>query len=165
MPLLALLLAAGCDRQSVTAEPTGAPAVDGPGKEVASPRQSAVHEGVSVVDEASVLSASEKASLVQRGAAVSRAIDRKLTVVLLRPSEGDSLERVTWAISPAAGAEERPLLLVVDVDTGAVRVDGASSAGRAAAIAGAVRNEVKAGRYAAGVGRGLDRIAQEERSA
>lgn len=159
LPITALLLGAGCDRQPTMGE---ARTFDASGNEVPPLPRVPMPEGVAVIDQAGVLSGAEKGRIEQRSAAVSQAIGRKLTVVLLRPSHGDTLERVTWAISPGQGAD-RPLMLVVDVGSAAIRVDGATDAAAAAAIAAAVRDEVKAGRFALGISRGLDQIAQVER--
>lgn len=136
---------------------------DGNGVEVLPRPSNTAQQGAAIIDQANVLSVADKVSLEARSTAVAETVGRKLTVVLLRPADGQSLEQVSWAIAPKAGPGG-PLLLVVDVETGAVRVDGAHDPAGAAAIARAISGEVKAGRVAAGVTRGLDQVAALGRS-
>ena len=137
---------------------------DGQGKEQPAPPRLAVPQGTKVIDQANALSQAEKASLDARLAQVAGGIGRKTTVVLLRPAGGQSLEMVTWAIAPRA-EPNGPVLLVVDVGTGSVRVDGISDPSLAAAVARAIGGEARQGRVALGVSRGLDQVANFKRDA
>ncbi|UUR09209.1 TPM domain-containing protein [Sphingomonas glaciei] len=164
LPLLALtaLALAACDKPGSAGETVRE--FDGTGAEVTPERRVTVHEGTAVIDQAKVLSAADKASLARRIVEIAEATGRKLTIVLLRPAEGQSMEQVTWAIAPKAGTEG-PMMLVVDVGSGSVRVDNLSDPAQSAAIARAISPEVKAGRVASGVARGLDQVMALGRSA
>jgi hypothetical protein len=137
---------------------------DGKGKEKPAPARLALEQGTKVIDQANVLSPDEKASLDRRLAQVAGRAGRKMTVVLLRPEGGQSLEMVAWAIAPRS-EPSGPVLLVVDVGTGSVRVDGISDPTLAVAVARAIGPDVRGGRVASGISRGLDQVANIERDA
>ena len=68
---------------------------------------------------------------------------RKVMLVTVSPTAGDSMERIGWAVR---GAEKQsPILLLIDPNTQAVRIEGDLPPERKAALAGAVRGGLAAG--------------------
>ncbi|GLR47409.1 TPM domain-containing protein [Sphingomonas astaxanthinifaciens] len=128
------------------ADPTGAQAA---------PRVVKVQAKGRVIDTAQVLSPAEEQAIAARIAG-----GRSIFVVTLVPAGGDSMERIGWAVSNSSAAN-RPLLLLVDPRQAAVRIEGELAPEKKAAVASAMQADLKAGKAAAAIGRGLDVLGQD----
>nr|WP_314446519.1 TPM domain-containing protein [uncultured Sphingomonas sp.] len=146
--VLGTLLAAGCGEPEVAAPATNkaAPSLD---------------QGGRVIDLAGVLTPAEKSALGQRVATLQQADGRPVMVVILETGKGQSLEQVGWAVGAAAG-DHGPLLLLLDPETGQVRLEGGLPAEGKAKVAAAMQPDLASGRPAKAIERGL---AQLERMA
>lgn len=141
--MLGTLLVTGCG-----GEQEGA--ADRAGRQAAAPASA----GGRVIDLAAVLTPAEQTALVQR---LAKSGD--VTVVIVKTGPAQSLEQIGWAVGRPGS-----LLLLLDPESRKVRVEGELSPEAKAAVASAMSADLSAGRVAAGVSRGLDRLAQEERS-
>ena len=122
--------------------------------------QRAAHDqGGRIIDLADALAPADEASLSTRLREEQQADGRAVTVALVRPNSGDSLERVGWAVGGSRGPA-RPLLLLVDPASAQVRIEGDLQPEARAAVASAMQPDLRAGRVAAAVNAGLDRLEQ-----
>ena len=114
---------------------SGAPAVAG----AAAERMALPNAGEgAIIDQAQVLSSTERTRLAARAGAISRG-GRPVTVVVLRQQAGTSLEQIGWAVN-RPGSSGRQLLMLVDPEQQSVRVEGAGvTPAQAAAVAGAMQ--------------------------
>lgn len=90
-----------------------------------------------VIDTADMLTDAEEQSVAGRLARLEARSGRKVTLVTIRPTDGDSMERIGWAVGGASGAG--PLLMLVDADRRAIRIEGDLAPERKAAVAGAMQ--------------------------
>ena len=114
-----------------------------------------------VIDTAGVLSDLEKAAISKRLAALRETRGLAVVVVTLVPSDGDSMERIGWAVGGQRGAEanqRRALLMLIDPKLATVRIEGALTPEQRATIAGAMQSELREGRVGSAIGRALDQI-------
>ena len=114
-----------------------------------------------VIDTAGVLSDLEKTAISKRLAALRETRGLAVVVVTLVPSDGDSMERIGWAVGGQKGAKangQRALLLLVDPKLATVRLEGALTPEQRATIAGGMQSELREGRVGSAIGRALDQI-------
>ncbi|WP_426267905.1 TPM domain-containing protein [Sphingomonas sp. LHG3443-2] len=116
-----------------------------------------------VIDTAGVLSALEEKTIAARLAALRETRGLTVVVVTLVPSDGDSMERIGWAVSgqrDAKAAAKRASLLLIDPKLATVRIEGALPPEQRAAIVGAMQSELREGRVGSAIGRALEQIQQ-----
>ena len=104
-----------------------------------------------VIDVADVLTPRDEQHIAGLVSAFESRGGRKLVVLTVRPSSGDSMERVGWAVS----GPQSPLMMMIDPEQGSVRFEGSLPPERKAMVAGAMQGPIKSGRIAHAVAVGI----------
>lgn len=114
-----------------------------------------------IIDTAGVLSDLEEGAIAKRLASLRETRGLAVVLVTLVPSEGDSMERIGWAVGGherAKAGDNRVLLLLVDPKLATVRIEGALSPEQRARVVGAMQSELREGRTGSAIGRGIDQL-------
>jgi uncharacterized membrane protein YgcG len=97
-----------------------------------------------IIDDAGLIDAGEINAMSQELAEINRLGGPRVTMVLVRPTSGESMEQIGWAL--AGRPAGRALVLLADPGSGAVRIEGAVSPENKARIAVAMQQQLKTGK-------------------
>ena len=150
-PVFALLILAACD--SGKDESTGAAAARN--QTVTHTKQTASEEvgsghgdplvsrGVGkIIDNVGAIKPERLNGISQELAEIDRLGGPQVTVVLVRPTSGESMEQLGWAI--AGRPTGKQLVLLTDPETAVVRIEGALDSERKAQIAAVMQQQLTA---------------------
>ncbi|WP_344695128.1 TPM domain-containing protein [Sphingomonas rosea] len=110
-----------------------------------------------VIDTADVLTPIEEKAIAGRLAALAANQKKAVVIVTVVPKNGDSMERVGWAVGGKT-ANPGTLLMLIDPQASSVRLEGELSPADRALVAAAILPDLREQRYGAAIGRGLDRL-------
>ena len=94
-----------------------------------------------IIDNVGAIKAEQMNGLSQELAEIDRLGGPRVTVVLVQPTSGESLEQLGWAVAGRPSGKE--LVLLIDPGAAAVRVEGALDPGRKAQVAAAMQQQLK----------------------
>jgi uncharacterized membrane protein YgcG len=95
-----------------------------------------------IIDNANLLDAGDRNGLTQELAEINRLGGPEVTVVLVRPTSGESMEQIGWAV--AGRPSGKAVVLLANPDSAAVRVEGAIAPDAKARIASAMQQQLRA---------------------
>jgi hypothetical protein len=132
----ALLILAACDSGGLGAR-AGVAAVD---QTATADAQTSRGTG-KIIDTVGAIKADQLNSLSQELAEINQVGGPQVTVVLVRPTSGESMEQLGWAL--AGRPTGKAVVLLTNPDTAMVRVEGALDPERKAQIAAAMQQQMR----------------------
>lgn len=144
-----MLLAGACTGQERDAASTDAPSVTESRTSTDAGVVSRSEGRGKIIDNANLLDAGDRNGLSQELAEINRLGGPEVTVVLVRPTAGESMEQIGWAV--AGRPSGKAVVLLADPDSAAVRVEGAIAPDAKARIASAMQQPLRAGQPAEAV--------------
>jgi len=112
-----------------------------------------------VIDLAEAFTPEAERQMAAELTAAEQRTGRRVMLVTVSPTAGDSMERIGWAVR---GAEKQsPVLLLIDPSTKAVRIEGELAPERKAAVAGAIRRGFSTGNLPTVLPQALSMLEQQ----